>query len=409
VTKYLQVALGILAAIGGFVDIGDLVFNTQAGAVFGYQLIWAVIVGVIGIVTFSEMSGRVATVTGRPVMDIVRQRLGFGIGLMTLIGSVLLTVLTLAAEIGGIGLVLELFFDAPYSTMVVLAVIGLIVAAWALPFEWIEKIFGYLGLGLLVFVIGAVDLKPDWGAFGDGFVPHVATHDVALYAYFAVGLVGAALMPYEVYFYSSGAIEERWKPSEDLGLNKLNSVLGFGLGGILSIALMVVAAQVWHPLGVNPELIGTTALGANVSLGEVGLVFALIGIFFAVGGAAIDTCFSAAYNISQFFGWEWGKYQTAARAPRFTLSWLLAFAVGYLVISTGVDPVQLTEYAVVFSVVVLPFTYLPVLLVARDKTFMGEHVNGRLATTLGWIYMVIIMIVAVAAIPLLIITNAGGG
>jgi len=78
------------------------------------------------------------------------------------------------------------------------------------------------------------------------------------------------------------------------------------------------------------------------------------------------------------------------------------------VISTGVDPVQLTEYAVVFSVVVLPFTYLPVLLVARDKTFMGEHVNGRLATTLGWIYMVIIMIVAVAAIPLLIITNAGG-
>jgi Mn2+/Fe2+ NRAMP family transporter len=407
-SKLLQVALGILAAIGGFVDIGDLVFNTQAGAQFGFQLIWAVVVGVIGIITFSEMCGRVAAVTGRPVMDVVRQRLGVGAGLMTLVGSVLLSILTLGAEIGGLALVLELFFDAPYATLVLISVLFIGVVSWFLPFEWIERIFGYMGLCLLVYLVAAIDLDPDWGSVSEGFVPSAPGSSLALYAYFAVGLIGAALMPYEVYFYSSGAVEERWSV-KDLGLNRVNAVVGFGLGGFLSIMLMIVAAMVWQPIGVQPDMIGTVALGANVPLGEAGLILALIGIAFAVSGAAIDTAFSAAYNLAQFFGWEWGKYRDKRTASRFTLAWLGALAIGYVIVSTGIDPIQLTEYSVVFSVVVLPLTYLPVLLVARDPTFMGEHANGRIASFFGWVYMGVILVIAVAAIPLLLATNGGGG
>jgi len=406
--KLLSVALGILAAIGGFVDIGDLVFNTQAGAEFGFQLIWAVIVGVVGIIVFAEMCGRVAAVTGRPVLDIVRQRLGFGAGITTMVGSILLSVLTLAAEIGGLGLVLELFFDAPYATLLVLAVAFLGLVAWFMPFEWIERVFGYMGLCLLVYLVGAIDLHPDWGAVAQGALPSAPASNIVLYAYFVVGLIGAALMPYEVYFYSSGGVEERWSV-KDLGLNRINAALGFGLGGLLSISLMIVAGVVWHPIGVSPDLIGTVALGANVPLGELGLIFALVGIAFAVSGAAIDTVFSTAYNLAQFFGWEWGKYRPKRIASRFTASWVIAFAIAYVVVSTGVDPIQLTEYSVVFSVVVLPFTYLPVLLVARDRTFMGEYANGRVASALGWIYLGVIAVVAVAAIPLLVATNAGGG
>ena len=407
-SRIFAVALGILAAIGGFVDIGDLVFATQAGAQFGYELMWAVVIGVVGIVTFAEMSGRVAAVTQSPLLDRVRQRLGFGVGLVTMIGSVLLSFLTLAAETGGIALVLELLFDAPYSTLVLVSVIGLILVAWWMPFEWIERVFGYLGLCLLVFVVAALDLSPDWGEVGAGFVPHVADQSPTIYAYFAVGLIAAALMPYEVYFYSSGGIEERWTP-KDLPVNRLNAVLGFGLGGVMSLGLIMVAAQVWYPIGVEPELIGTVALGANVQLGEIGLLLALGGIFFAGAGAAIDTCFSSAYNVAQFFGWEWGKYRPKRDASRFTITWLLALLLGYVVVSTGVDPIMLTEYAVIFSVVALPFTYLPVLLVARDPTFMGEHVNGRVSSALGWFYLFVILVVAVAAVPLMIITNAGGG
>src|ERR687897_2669844 len=102
------IALGILAAIGGFVDIGDIVFNVEAGATLGYQLLWAVMIGVGGIITYAEMCGRVAAASERAVFDAVRERLGFGVGLAALIGGQFVNLLTLAAEIGGIALALQL-------------------------------------------------------------------------------------------------------------------------------------------------------------------------------------------------------------------------------------------------------------------------------------------------------------
>jgi Mn2+/Fe2+ NRAMP family transporter len=74
---------------------------------------------------------------------------------------------------------------------------------------------------------------------------------------------------------------------------------------------------------------------------------------------------------------------------------------------TGVDPVQLTEFAVIFSAVALPLTYIPILLVANDRAYMREYVNGRLANTFGLIYLVLIMIISLTAVPLLILTNVG--
>jgi Mn2+/Fe2+ NRAMP family transporter len=403
-SKIFQVALGIVAAVGGFVDIGELVFNTQAGASYRFQLLWAVVVGVVGIVVYAEMCGRVAAVSKRPVFDVVRMRMGLPIGLVTLVASILINLLTLAAELGGAAIVLHLLFDLSEATFVLIVLLALLVIVWLVPFGGIEKLFGYLGCCLLVYVAAAIHLHPDWHAVGNGFIPHL--HFKALYLYFVVGIIGAALTPYEVYFYSSGAIEDGWTP-KDLRLNKANAFLGFGLGGILSVALIMVSAEVFAPLSVDPSYLGTTALGAQQAYGIAGLLLALLGMLFAVGGAAIEAAFSGAYCVAQFAGWEWGKYRGALGAPRFTLSWLVFFLLAFAIVETGVDPVLLTEYAVLFSVVALPLTYLPVMLIARDRTFMGEHVNGRLANTFGPLYLAIITIVAVAAIPLLLITEGG--
>jgi manganese transport protein len=408
VKKILQIALGILAAIGGFVDIGDLVFNVEAGAKLGYQLLWVVVVGVVGIIVYSEMCGRVAAVSKRPVFDAIRERLGFGVGAGALISSQVVNLMTLAAEVGGVALALQLLSGLPYRVLIALGVLGLVLVIWIAPFEWIERIFGYGGLALLVFAVAAIKLHPNWGDVAYGFVPHTNTSSLLVYAYFAVGLLGAAMTPYEVYFYSSGVVEEGWTP-KDLGLNRANSMIGYGLGGFLSFALMITAGALFLPLGVEPEFIGTVALGAQVPLGTIGLLLALVGILFAVGGAAIDTCFSGAYNAAQYFGWEWGKYRRPSGAPRFTIAWLVLLALALLIIMTGIDPVMLTEYAVIFSVVALPLTYIPILLVANDRAYMGRYVNGRLANAFGLFYLVVIMAVAVTAIPLMILSHQGQG
>jgi manganese transport protein len=305
--KIFEIALGILAAIGGFVDIGDIVFNVAAGAMFQYQLLWAVVIGVGAIITYSEMCGRVAVVSQRAAFDAVRERLGFGIGLLALLAGQLVNLLTLAAEIGGIALALQPLAGLPFRVLLLLAVLALGLVIWLMPFEWIERVFGYVGLTLLVFAVGAIKLHPDWGDVASGFVPHADTGDLVVYLFFVVGLIGAATVPYEVYFYSSGAIEERWTPM-DLGTNKANAIIGYSLGGLLSFALMITAAEVFYPRAISPETLGSVALGANVPLGQLGLLLALIGILFAIGGAAIDTAFSGAHNAAQFFGWEWGKY-----------------------------------------------------------------------------------------------------
>jgi hypothetical protein len=108
VKRLFAVALGILTAIGGFVDIGDLVTNALVGSRFGMSLAWVVVVGVVGICVFSEMSGRVAAVSGRATFDLVRERLGPRMGLANLVASMAVTFLTFIAEIGGVSLALEL-------------------------------------------------------------------------------------------------------------------------------------------------------------------------------------------------------------------------------------------------------------------------------------------------------------
>jgi len=400
-----QVALGVIAAIGGFVDIGDLVFNAQAGSSVGAPALWAVPVGVLGIIVFAEMSGRIVAVSKKPNFVLVRERYSPRLSLFTLVASLVLTVLTLGAELGGLGFVLNYFFDVSVNFFILLALLAIAAAIYFLPFGGLERVFGYMGLALLVYLAATLKLDPDWGEIGSGFVPE--SHGAAVYWYFIVGLIAAALMPYEIYFYSSGAVEEDWDES-DMAVNRANSIVGFGLGGLISVAILLASAQVLKPAGISPTSVGSVALVAQQPYAQLGLILAFIGILFAVAGATIDTAFSAAYNLAQHQGWKWGKRFRLLSEPRFTLSLAGFLLIGFAIAQTGVDPIELTEYAVIFSIPVLPLTYLPILLVGNDRNVMGKHVNGPLARVLGWGYFCLICVLAVAAPVLFVWTNGGG-
>ncbi len=86
---------------------------------------------------------------------------------------------------------------------------------------------------------------------------------------------------------------------------------------------------------------------------------------------------------------------------------LLSCVAGVGILLTTVDPILVTEYSVVFSALALPLTYFPILVVANDRTYLGQHVNGRLANLLGTAYLVVVVVASVAAIPLMVLTGAG--
>ena len=406
--RFFAVALGILTAIGGFVDIGDLVTNSLVGARFGLSLAWVVVVGVLGICVFAEMSGRVAAVSGRATFDLVRERLGPKAGLLNLLASVAVTLLTMIAEIGGVALSLELATSVNRYLWIPVVGAAVWLVLWRVKFAVLENVFGLAGLALLVFAVAVWKLGPDWGGLaasaGHPAVP--VREDVWSYAYYGVALFGAAMTPYEVFFFSSGGIEEHWK-AKDLATMRANVFIGFPLGGLLSLAIAATAATVLLPAGIEVDTLGQVSLPVVVALGKVGLAFALLGFFAATFGAACETGLSVGYSIAQYFGWQWGKFVEPLRAARFHTVVLLSCVIAIGVLLTTVDPIMVTEYSVVFSAVALPLTYLPILVVANDRTYMGRYRNGPVANVLGSIYLVLVLVASLVAIPLMVVTGAG--
>ncbi len=406
--RYFAVFLGILTAIGGFVDIGDLVTNAQVGARLGMSLAWVVVVGVIGICVFAEMSGRIAAVSHRATFDLVRERLGPRVGFLNLVGSLAVTFLTFVAEIGGVALALQLATSVHHLGFVpvVAVLVGLVL--WRAKFSAMENVLGLMGLALVVFGVALWQLGPDWGRL----VSDVVTADKpggeswAVYAYFGVALFGAAMTPYEVFFFSSGGVEERWT-AKDLPVMRANVLIGFPLGGLLSLFIAGCAAVVFLPAGIAVETLGQVGLPVAVALGKVGLAVAVLGFVAATFGAACETGLSAGYSLAQYFGFQWGKYVRPGQAGAFHAVLVAAVLLAAGVLLTAVDPILVTEFSVVFSAIALPLTYFPILVVANDPDYLGAHANGPVANTLGVVYLGLVCLASVAAIPLMVLTRMG--
>lgn len=408
--RYLGVLLGVLTAIGGFVDIGDLVTNAQVGARFGLSLVWVVVLGVVGICVFAEMSGRIAAVSHRATFDLVRERLGPRVGFLNLVGSMLVTLLTFIAEIGGVALALQLVSSVHHVLLVPFVAVAVWIVLWRAKFSSIENVLGLLGLTLIGFAVALWQLGPDWGELASTLSPaeKPGAESWATYAFFGVALFGAAMTPYEVFFFSSGGVEERWT-SKDIGLMRANVFIGFPLGGLLSVAIAGCAAVVLMPQGIAVETLGQVGLPVAVALGKVGLAVVVLGFFAATFGAACETGLSTGYSLAQYFGFPWGKYVRVRDAAGFHVILLVVTVLAAGVLLTGVDPIMVTEISVVFSAVALPLTYFPILVVANDPDYLGEHCNGRFANLLGVLYLGVIIVMSLAAIPLMVATSMGQG
>ncbi len=406
--KVLTLAMGIFTAIGGFIDIGDLITDALIGARYGLSLVWVTVVAVIGVALYSEMAGRVAIATGRTVFDLIRERVGARMGLLTVVASYLVNAIALVAELCGIALAIELFTDVHYLLWVPPVAFLAWLVVWRLPFEQMERLYGLLGLALFVFVVAIWRLGPDWGQMlHDVTHPSVPTGEGhPTYFFYAIAMLGAQMTPYEVFFFSSAAVEHGWR-ARNLNDVRLNCWVGYPIGGVLAIGIQVVAYQVLMPAGIDVEHLSQTALPVVLAFGEVGLALVILGIVGAVFGSTLETLLSSGYTVAHYFGWSWGKTVRPDAAARFQTLLLVTLLGAVAVALTTINPVTVTIYAVYLGAVVLPLTFIPILVVANDRRYLGDRVNGRIANAVGVVYIGIVTVAAVAAIPLLLATKAG--
>ena len=140
---------------------------------------------------------------------------------------------------------------------------------------------------------------------------------------------------------------------------------------LLGMAMLINAAVRFSPRHIDPQMPATVALQAAIPFGKTGLFLALAGMFFAFAGAAIETCLSVSYSVvSSLVGS--GDAIGKGRGPFFYARMAADVWNSLAIVLTGIDPLELVEYAIVASIIVLPLTYLPMLLIANDSKYIGK-------------------------------------
>jgi Mn2+/Fe2+ NRAMP family transporter len=403
--KALEIALGIVTSVGGFLEIGSITTAAQAGALFQFRLVWAIILGGVCITFLVEQAGRLSAVSGHTIPDAIRERFGFNYFLFLLAVLAAVTLLVLGAEIGGVCVSLEMATGIGFRWWALPVAFVMWLIIWKGTFSFIEDGTAILGLVTLCFVVGAIVLHPPWKQVAAGALPTLPPHDSVRYWFIAVSILGASVSPYLMFFYSSGAIEDDWK-EDYVAVNRFIAVSGMGFGTLISIAVLVVAALVFLPRGIEVGHYSQLALMLRDAFGRWGFWLVIGSLFIACLGAAMEITLQLSYMVAQGFGWNWSKNQRPTEEARFSLTYTVFIILGALLVVVGIDPLKLTIFSMALTAATLPVAIVPFLFLMNDEEYVEEHTNGVVSNVAVIAIIGLAFVLAVVTIPLEIF---GGG
>ncbi|WP_025662100.1 divalent metal cation transporter [Rhizobium sp. IBUN] len=381
-------------------QIGSIATAAQAGARFKYQLVWSVLLATICIVFLVEMAGRFAAVSRHTIADGIRERFGFNAFLISLVANILLNFMVIAAEIGGVAIALELATDISYRWWALPVSLAAWLFLWKGTFGLIEKGVALLGLVTLCFVVAAFMAKPDWWQIASGALPSLPRHDAGNYWFIAVSIFGASISPYLFMFYSSGAVEDQWDESF-LGTNRAIAGLGMSFGGMISIAVLIVAGIVLSARGISQvDDYHQLPLLMLPIFGFWGFLLFIASLGIACFGATLEIGLQQAYLVAQGFGWNWGENKKPREDPAFSTVYTLSLPLAALPMALGADPLQITILAMALTAASLPLTVVPFLFLLNDERYVGQHKNGKFSNAAVIIIIALAFVLAVVALPL---------
>ena len=398
----LQVALGIITSVGGFLEVGSVTTAAQAGALFGYRLLWSILLGTLCLIFLVEMSGRLAEVSKHTVVDAMRERFGFPFFFIVLVGIVLVAFMVLVAELGGIGFGIQILTGIGFPWWAVPVSLLVWLLMWKGTFSLIENGASLLGLVTLSFLVSALKLHPDWSGVTSAFIPSMPSSDKAKYGFLTVSILGASISPYLMYFYSSGAVEDEWDRSY-IPINRFIAGFGMIFGGVLSMAVLVVATLALQPRGIQVDTFPQAALMMTTALPKWGFYLFAFSMIFACFGAALEVSLAIAYFFSQGFGWSWSEDLEPSKNSRFAFIYTIIVLLAAIPLVFGIDPIKVTMMSMALTSFTLPLAIVPFLLLMNDPIYLGKYRNGWISNSVVSIIVVISFVLALISIPLEIV------
>ncbi len=397
--KWGEVALGVVTSIGGFLEVGSIATATQGGAEFGFQLAWVLLLGIVSLAFLMEMTGRLSAVSRRSYVDLLRERFGIRFFMLPLAAVFIVSLLAVAAEIGGVGIALQMATGLSFRVWAIpVALLGWLLL-WRGTFGVVEQGTALLGLVAITFAVGALKLHPDWTALGSSFIPSTPSHDRARYWYLAVSILGASISPYLYLFYSAGAVEDKWT-SEYLGVNRVTAVLGNAFGGILVVSALVVAAMVFAPQHIQVDRYEQIALLLASPLGRAGFALFLATLCITCFGTTMEIVLALAYLLAQGFGWSWSENLKPEKDARFCVTYTVLILVAAIPTVIGINPLVITNISMVLTAASLPVTVVPLIVLMNDGDTLRRHVNGWPSNVALVVIALLSVVLLVAALPL---------
>ncbi len=390
-----------LAVLGpGFItanvdtDSGGIFTYSQAGAQYGYALLWLMIPVTIALIVVQEMCGRMGVVTGKGLSDLIREEFGLRLTFVLMVLLVVVNYANVVTEFIGIAGSLHLFHVTRFISVPTCALL-----VWLLVFKGdyksTEKVFLIASMVYIAYVFAGVLAQPNWHeSVLATFTPPVKSlwHDKT-YIYMAIGIIGTTISPW-MQFYLQSSIVEKGIRVKDFTASRLDVIVGCLFTDVIAWFIVVACAATLFMHGMGAIQVAADAAEAMRPLaGDYAFVLFAFGLFNASVFAASILPLSTAYTVCEGLGLESGVDKNYREAPFFY--WLYGLLIAGGAATVLVLPnAQLVNFAIwsqVLNGVLLPVIVILMLLLINRRDLMGEHRNSRLWNVIAWATSIIVI------------------
>ncbi|MDW5266592.1 MULTISPECIES: Nramp family divalent metal transporter [Acidobacteriaceae] len=392
-----------LAVLGpGFItanvdnDAGGILTYSQAGAQFGYTLLWTMIPITLALIIVQEMCARMGVVTGKGLSDLIREEFGLRMTFVMMILLVVVNFGNVIAEFSGIAGSMQLFHISKYASVPACAFLVWILVVKG-DYKSVEKVFLIASVFYIAYIVAGVLSGPDWHLAMVETVKLPARgvwHD-KLYIYMTVGIIGTTISPW-MQFYLQSTIVEKGITVRQYKASRLDVIVGSFFTDLVAWFIVVACAATLFTHGIRNIADPADAAGAMKPLaGQYAFILFAAGLFNASLFAASILPLSTAYTVCEGLGLESGLDKSFSEARFFYWFYTLLLAGGAgIVLIPNFPLVKFSILSQVLNGVLLPIVLIFMLRLINKHELMGKYTNSRWFNAMAWLTTVIVIVLS---------------
>lgn len=392
-----------LAVLGpGFItanvdnDAGGIFTYSQAGAQYGYQLLWTMLPITIALIVVQEMCARMGAVTGKGLSDLIREEFGLRMTFIMMMLLVIVNFTNVIAEFAGIAGSAGLFHISKFVSVPICAV-----AVWVLvvkgDYKSVEKIFLVASVLYFAYVIAGVMSGPDWhtALVQTMKLPNRSVWHDSNYVYMTVGVIGTTITPW-MQFYLQSSVVEKGVTVKQYKASRLDVIVGSIFTDIVAWFIIVACAATLYTHGIRNIMEASDAAEAMKPLaGQYAFILFAGGLFNASLFAACILPLSTAYTVCEGLGLESGLDKSFSEARFFYWFYTLLLAMGAAIVLIPNFPlIKVIIGSQVLNGILLPIVLIFMLRLINRKELMGDHVNTRWFNIVAWLTAIIVIVLS---------------